>query len=276
MNACEIFQNIAGEVWDRISRNTIRGTRQSEIVFTETIIDIIQNYLEESHSFEVFVQKAKNEVNSGADLEIYLQSDYNQFYRVMLQAKTVELDGNFINIDKNSGSTGRRQYDSLIDYGSKAECPVYYLFYNGIPDFHKTFNDCSGEYNERQLGCAILIAEDVKKHCETNNTGKILGLPTDKPLGTPWRFLTCCENPIVNPTNFKRYSREEIDMDPYFKKLFTSVPPIGFIQIGRQPKVYQLEALNRRIHESGWNPISRIIIGKKKMYLSEGLLKQNW
>lgn len=277
MTACELFQKIAGQVWDEISRNHARGNRLIEEGITRSnVIGTIQDYVDKNSRYDVFAQKAINEVTTGADLEIYIQSGYNEYYRLMIQAKIVDLDGNFHDIDRESGSSGRKQYDSLLSYGNTINSQTFYLFYNGIPDFQETFKDCAGLHNERQFGCAIIKATEVKTHCEINKTGTISGLPSSRPLGTPWRLLTCCENPLVNPNNFKSYSREEIDMDPYFNNLFTTPPPIGFIISGQQPRRNGVETLNRQIHESGWKPSARIIVGKKRMHLRDGVLRQNW
>lgn len=194
MDKCELFQNIAAKVWDEIVKNHRRGNRLIEEGITRSsIIDGIQDYVENHHNFNVFAQKSKNEVTTGSDLEVYLQIGHNQFTRILLQAKIVDLDGAFHDLNRFSGSTKRRQYDSLIDYSKTINSTSFYILYNGIPNFNCIENDCLGEHNEKQYGCVLVSPIWIKKYCEKNKTGRLVGNTIkNKPIGIPWRVLTCC------------------------------------------------------------------------------------
>lgn len=273
MSKCELFKSIASDVWDNISRNHNRGNRLNEEGITrDTVIGSIQNYVEDRHSFEVFAQKAKDEVNTGADIELYIQTSFNRFFRILIQAKIMEIDCTFVSLDRESGSTGRKQYETLNKYSKLVDAKSYYLFFNGIYGYQFSSSDCAGEYNEKQYGCAILDTNIVEKHCENNNTG-IMGDSYNKhPIGIPWRKLTCCMEKKYN--NLREYSIDEIDMDSHFERLFTEPPPIGYIPSGNFPRQSSISLANSKIHKLGWKPFARVFLANNnyKMRKRKGLL----
>lgn len=264
MNQCELFQQISRDVWHEISKNHHRGNRLSEEGITRsTVISLIQDYAESHRNFNVFAQKAKNEVQTGGDLEVYFEAE-GGFRRILLQAKLMELDGCFEHLDRNSGSTGRKQYDSLSSFAEKIESDAYYLMYNGCYDYKETGFDCSGIYDEQQLGCAIMDICEIKDHCETKLTGKMGTSNSPKPFGKPWRMLSCCEHP---QTKTKLYSPEEIDFDPYFNNLFSTFDPraIEFRNPFRDYEKRTITKNNLTVHKGGWDPAARIIVSKTPM-----------
>ena len=267
MSPCQLFQYIAENVWDEIVNNHPFGNRLHEEGLTrQTVIGRIQRYTRDRNLFQVFAQKARDEVNRGADLEIFIQKDYSSFYRILLQAKLVEEEGYFDNLDRQAGSTGNRQYDQLINYGNTINCPTFYLIYNGIAGFQGSFSDCYGSHNEKQFGCAIIDSTVIKNHCENNNTGRLQGLTGNRPQGDPWRFLTCCDE-MFNIDSYSSFTSKEIDMDPSFERIFTDPDPIGFITrdgLGGAPES-DISKKNRTITENGWEPAARIFLSDYKM-----------
>lgn len=273
MDRCELFKIIAADVWNEISRNHRRGNRLSEEGLTrDTIISDIMNYVEDHNSFQVFAQKAKNEVQTGGDLEIYIDNGNDNFTRILLQAKLMELEGCFRHLDRDSGSSGRKQYDTLIRFSKKVQSDAYYLMYNGCPDYEELNSDCAGKYNEKQYGCAILPATFIKEYCVNNSTGTLGSSGVHKPFGEPWRILACCG--YTNNKDSKVYTPDEIDMDPYFRNLFTSSNRIKFItgkELSNSKRIFQE---NESIHSNGWKPTARIIVSKEGMYKNkDGLLE---
>lgn len=259
MNKCELFKDIAAITWDVISRNHSRGNRLSEIGITkQTIISAIQDHVEDNRRFDVFAQIAKDEVNTGADIELYLQSQSGRFTRILLQAKIMEINNIFESLDRNSGSTGRKQYDSLINYSSLISARSCYLFYNGINGYTTTDTDCAGFFDERQFGCAILEATEIKRHCEINKTGRLGNINSPAPIGSPWRSLVCCGQNNIN--GLKSYSFNEIDLDTHFERIFLESTMIGFISGDERINESTIKKANDSIHESGWNPFARILI----------------
>nr|WP_147243710.1 DUF6615 family protein [Pedobacter miscanthi] len=235
-----------------------------EGITRNTVIGLIQDYTESQRDIDVFVQKAKKEVETGADLEVYFEAGRGKFKRILLQAKLMEPDGCFEHLDRYSGSTGRKQYDTLSSFAKEVESEAYYLMYNGYHGYKETGTDCSGNYDERQLGCAIMQIGEIKDHCEKKSTGKMGNIGSPKPFGKPWRQLSCCNQPFAKT---KLYSAEEIDYDPYFKQLFSDHKS-GAIEFINQKKFID-EMLttesNKTIHVAGWNPAARIIVSENTM-----------
>ncbi|WP_298151587.1 DUF6615 family protein [Flavobacterium sp.] len=273
MNKCELFEFISEQVWDFICRNHVRNNRLNEEgISRQTILDQIQNYVENQHTFNVFAQKARNEVNTGGDLEIFLDNGQRRFYRILLQAKLMNVDCCFEHLNRNSGSTGRKQYDTLKSFATQSGSDAYYLMYNGCPDYRGADYDCAGYYSEKQFGCAILEIDEVKKHCEDNSTGTLGSSRDKKPFGKPWRFLTCCDYQYLSGN--KLYDLSEIDMDPYFQNLFTPPNLISFITPEQIRRTQLNENNNDIIHKDGWNPSGRIIISKYPMRKSnDGIIE---
>ncbi len=264
MSKCELFENIAAEVWDLISSNNLRGNVLDERGITnDRIIGTIQNYVESRNTFEVFAQRARNEVDTGGDLEIYIETGFQRFIRVFLQAKIMKPGNVFTDLDRNSGSTGRKQYDSLSQYAAQAGCYGFYIFYTGIPDFYKNdYYDCKGQHNEKQFGCALIKIDAVKKHCVKSSSGSMRLNNIGGPIGKPWRFLTCCDLEI--PSGLIYYSKEEIDMDSYFSNLFTDTYS-NFVTPESENRLSPLESINKNIHQGGWQPSARIIVTTRSL-----------
>jgi hypothetical protein len=275
MDKCQLFQNIAETVWDLLARNNERGNRLDERGITgDRVVSSIQDEVNRSSRFNIFAQKTPNEVNTGGDLELYVEDGYRRFTRILLQAKTSETNGNFTNLDRESGSTGRKQYDTLQQYATRINSSCYYLFYNGIPNYHFPGKDCVGMHDENQFGCAIIDVNYIKDYCESNNTGSILRSSFNHPIGRPWRFLACCDA-TEEDKGYKKYTPAEIDMDPHFANLFTPPPPVHFItSYGDGNKSTNLERVNSRNFNGGWIPQARIIVTtQSKLKKDDNLLK---
>lgn len=273
MNKCELFENIAADVWDSISRNNRRGNLLTEEGITrQSIIDSIQNYVEDRRTFEVFAQKAKDEVNTGGDLELYIEVGYQRFARVFLQAKTMKLDNSFEDLNRDSGSSGRKQYDSLKEYIKRTRSLGYYIFYNGIPGFTKNYIDCKGDHTEKQFGCSIISIKTIEDFCKKNPSGKMIMNFENGPIGTAWRFLTCCD--FTKNNDIALYTKDQIDMDPHFEDIFTERYSNFVTQssINRPPPL--LERINNSLHNDGWQPQGRILMTKNSRMKNEhGLLQ---
>jgi len=264
MSRCELFKMISARVWDEICINHRRGNRLSEEGITRNVIlSMIQNYVEHLGAFNIFAQKAKDEVNTGGDLELYIDNGNQHFYRILLQAKLMETNCRFENLRKFSGSTSRRQYDTLLNFAALINSDAYYLLYNGCYNYEGPGRDCAGDYDEKQFGCAVMAAQEIKEHCDSNSTGILGTADNPKPFGRPWRIFTCCEYSSENGRRL--YSPAEIDMDNYFKNLFTPPGITGFINVEQLRNQQIIEENNESLHDEGWNPSARIIIAENKM-----------
>lgn len=265
MGKCELFKEIANIIWDHIASSHRRGHRLSEVGFTaNTVIRMIQDYVDENSSFSVFAQPARNEVQTGSDIELYIENGSQQFYRILLQAKIMETKGCFASLDRFSGSTRIRQYDSLAGFANTAGCDAYYLMYNGIDGYRANGEDCAGDYDQRQFGCAILNVGFIKNHCDKNNTGLLGDKAHPRPYGIPWRILACCD--YQYSTGTRLYSFSDIDKDEYFDSLFTPPGVISFIN----GSPLDVPSINEKIHKEGWKPEARIIISQGKMMKGRG------
>ena len=273
MSKCDLFKNISEIIWDKICRNHLRDNRLNEEGISRIIVlDEIQNYIENNMTFTVFAQKSLDEVNTGSDLELYIDNGQSQFFRVLLQAKMMERDCRFMHLNRDSGNTGRKQYDTLDEFSRKVKCDAYYLMYNGCPTYKKIDYDCAGQYDEKQFGCAIMSIQDIKYHCESYKTGTLGTANNPKPFGRPWRFLSCCNYQYVNGS--KLYNLDEIDMDNHFESLFNPGGLTGFITVEQIKNRQTVEDSNEIIHKDGWNPFARIILSKSEMRIgADGFLK---
>jgi hypothetical protein len=274
MSKCELFKGIAEVVWDRLASSNIRGERIDERGITgDRVVSTIQDYVEQHARFQIFAQSANDEVNTGGDLELYLEEGFQRFVRIMLQAKRSETTGQLNALNKFSGDTERRQYDTLMQYAANASCKPFYVVYNGIPNHTCTGNDCAGKYNEKQFGCAIVEPSFIKNHCESKKTGVLHFDPSQGPIGKPWRYLVCCDEEDFS--EYRRYTKEEIDMDNHFKRIFTSPPPISFItSFGNGPRRSRIEMINDENYSKGWKPSARVFVTKNsKMKRQDGLLR---
>jgi len=273
MTKCDLFKSISENVWNSICRNHNRNNRLSEEgVSRNTVISDIQNYVEDHNTFNVFAQKSLNEVSSGGDIEIYIDNGHKEFYRILLQAKIVELNGCFEHLNRYSGSTGRRQYDTLRSFANQTGSDAYYLMYNGCPGYTTKGSDCAGTYDEKQFGCALLTANEIKRHCEGTSSGTLGNSRTCMPQGIPWRILTCCDYNYKSGS--KLYAPDEIDMDPYFKNLFLASDRISFITQEQMINNERIIRQNETLHRNGWKPSARIVVSKDGMYKGrDGLLE---
>lgn len=273
MTRCELFESISSATWDLIARNNYRHNRLNEEGITrQTVINAIHNYVEDNRRFDVFAQKARNEVNTGADLELFIQNPLGSFSRILLQAKIMETNNTFENLNRNSGSTGRKQYDTLINCAYRLGAKSYYLLFNGIYNYRTTGKDCAGSFNEKQFGCAVLEANQIKNHCEMNNTGRLGDINNPQPKGNPWRFLSCCIQDDWRLLN--SYSFEDIDKDSHFDKIFNESGLTSFLRQDDFQRRSNVELNNNYVHNSGWNPCARIFIttNDNKMMKENNLL----
>ncbi len=267
MDKCKLFEYISEEVWNIISENHEQGNRLDERGITSlNIIGEIQSIIRSQKIFSVFAQKSIKETKRGGDLELYVEKSHNQFHRILLQSKIMEINGTFKKLNKESGRSGIKQYDTLSSYAKEINSKALYLMYNGYHGFKCSETDCAGNHDEKQYGCAILEVNYIKTHCEKNINGVLGNENCPKPYGKPWRFLTCCIDNGME--EFKLYRKDEIDMDPFFKKLFAPEDIISYATPQQFGNNIRTIIENNSIHKKGWNPAGRVIISQKKMEIN--------
>lgn len=271
LNQCELFEFIAQYIWDEVADNNKRGNRVDENGYTKnSLISLIQSYMELNQTNKVFAQTSSDEVTRGGDLEVYVEIDRGQYLRFILQAKTLKGDGLYHGVNRDAGSTKTKQWDALKNYSKTARSIPLYLFYNGIqnPSIPNS-KDCNGDYSYKQLGCAIESPDEVISQFNTNNN---LGFINNNVVfGKPWRKIPCCLEEWrkqIKTDNLKLYSPQEIDMDDFFKPFFSNfeapslgkLPPISFITNDKQ----SIRQLHNKLHSDGFQPIGRILINRKE------------
>jgi hypothetical protein len=266
---CELFQQIAVDIWDLIARDN-----QREIPVIDErgitgikIIDIIDEYVTATGTTKVFAQKAIKEPKRGGDLEIYVEYTDKEYLRYFLQAKALKEDGTYHDVNHRVNGRGPYQWDLLLNYSRTAKAIPRYIFYNGITNYKYSGVDCHGDFDEKQYGCAIAEVVPVRDYCLNNNTGRhpFLINNTPPPVGSPWRFIPCCGvnseiTKQLDNGSLRLYSRSEINMDKAFKKVFR-FPRIS----GPPPDVeeeVEVEHVNNELSQEGWNPAGRVIVSK--------------
>lgn len=263
-NICQLFQIISSTIWYEISENNAFGNQLSEDGITKNkIISLIQHYVRKTKDTRVFAQKAINERSRGADLDIYVEVEPDSYLRFLLQAKILKRDGKYHDVARRNLKSGEFQWDLLEKYSKIAECKALYLFYNGLQNFTFNGSDCLGDYKAAALGCALTEINYVKNYCLKNKVSKVEFLSKAKPIGTPWRVLTCCQkllHKISTENNCRFYSRKDIDLDPSFQKIFGlgDAPFIGDIELEETEVIYD------ELNELGWHPSVRIVISKTR------------
>jgi len=266
---CHLFETIASSIWDKISINNKRGLSITEESITRNdVISEIQNFTDSNEYFNVFAQKSKKEVITGSDLEIYIEVGNRKFVRILLQAKILKPNNKFETLNKKSGSSDQFQFDTLEKYSNSINSESFFIFFTGIPFYKKNdFRDCKGLHDEKQFGCSLLTNQEIK---ELNNFGTASSYKINTPIGKPWRMLTCCYNSNLNSR--KTYSPNEIDADPYFKKIFDR-DWSNFKGVSDNVLQNIVED-NRYLHNQGWNPSNRIILAENmKMDKENNIIK---
>src|SRR5687768_1323185 len=94
-NRCHLFELIAKEVWDSIVHNHRTGVPRSEIGITDDIVAVIRRHHNENDNFGVWANQATNEERYGGDIDIFVETEINQFLWYALQAKILKVDGRY-------------------------------------------------------------------------------------------------------------------------------------------------------------------------------------
>jgi len=180
---CELFELIAEDVWKHIAHNHAQGVSTAEIGITKDIIAVIVRHYKLNRNFGVWADRARFEHDLGADIDVFVETETNQFLWYALQAKVLDVDGHYDDLKRKS------QWEQLREIGNAADC--YYLFYNGFDRVPGSITDCcNAALSEMQMGCAIIYIDDVERisTCvyRPSYTAFYKGMH-------PWRELVCCK-----------------------------------------------------------------------------------
>jgi len=195
-----LFESIAETVWDSIVHNHRQGIQKSEIGITGDIVSVIRRHHSQNHNFGVWSNPAVDEDLNGGDIDIFVETEKNEFLWYALQAKVLKIGGKYERL------VGKKQWTKLSNLQTLSGCIPFYLFYNGIDKNLKTTTDCCGEtINEKQFGCAIVKIDTVEG----------IALRKSEPHyndfhpahAHPWRELVCC---MAKRQNGTLYSLRQI------------------------------------------------------------------
>jgi hypothetical protein len=222
---CKLFEDIAEKVWKRISLAHEVNVNLSEIGITSDIMVEILQYNKGLTNFDVYVKKADNEKLYGNDIDVFVETNINEYRWFALQAKILKTSGQYDKLRYPSG--GSLQWDKLLLLEGVSGCESYYLLYNG--DGKNTYNytgtdECGRTFSESQFGCSLVKTSDVRRIASRTNTkGQFIKASFNTfhhVLAEPWRILTCCYHQTAGK---ELYTLEEIKESTFNFKLITTI-----------------------------------------------------
>lgn len=265
---CQLFENIAEKVWKRISSAHEVNVNLSEIGITaDVMVDILQ-YNKSLANFDVFVRKADDESLYGNDIDLFVETNTNEYRWFALQAKILKTSGNYDKLRYSSG--GILQWDKLLLLEGVSGCRSYYLLYNGdgTNSYNYNGNDkCDRNFSETQFGCSIVNTNDVINIASrTNARGKFIKATFNDfhhNLAEPWRVLTCCYHDTVG---IELYSIEKItESNINFRPISQTTDDIKTEEDDFEEKDFNSEIdsdnpIVRASKKANWKPKLRIVI----------------
>ncbi len=268
---CKLFEDIAEKVWKRISEAHEVNVNLSEIGITADIMVEILQYNKGLTNFDVYVKRADSEKLYGNDIDIFVETNINQYRWFALQSKILKTSGQYDKLRYKSG--GILQWDKLLLLEAVSGCESYYLLYNGdaTSSYNYTGNDkCGRTFSESQYGCSLVKTSDVKRiGSRTNVTGQFIKATFNNfhhNLAEPWRILTCCYH---ETDGIELYSIEEIKESDINFKLITELT-IDKDKEDSENYIEKDEMNNENINpenpiskasqEAKWNPNLRLVI----------------
>lgn len=194
-NRCNLFELIAENVWDSITYNHRAKVQASELGITNGIVSVVRTHQSLNHNFGVWSNPGVDEAVNGGDIDIFIETETDQFLWYALQAKVLKKEGRY------DGLISKRQWDKLSNLQKQLKCIPFFLFYNGIDKKPETFKDCCGhEINEKQFGCTIVEIGKVKNIAILKSNPRYSDFNPE--YGHPWRELVCCTAKRKNGTSF--------------------------------------------------------------------------
>jgi hypothetical protein len=218
---CQLFEGISREVWNRIIlAHDIKVDLPEIGITSDIIVEILQFSKYHLANFDVYAKTGWNENVYGADIEIFIETNVNEYIMFCLQAKVLKKNNRYDTL--RDSSDGIMQWDKLILLEAVSGCKSYYLLYNGRNGYNRNLLDqCRNSYTEEQLGCSLVEPNYIKTFAtKKSSSGRYIN-PTFEDIhptyAQPWRILTCC---LHDRTKFKIYSMEEIvKSNPNLKRI---------------------------------------------------------
>jgi hypothetical protein len=269
---CELFEQIAEAIWNRIIRAHDVNVNLKEVGITADILVDIQQYNKKGiPNFDVYSRPSYDEKTYGSDIDIFVETNSNQYRWFALQAKVLKKNNRYDTL--RDSSDGIMQWEKLALLEGVSGCKAYYLLYNGN-DRYSTLgiDECRRAFSASQFGCSIVEPITIKKFANKKHPSGNFKNPKFEDIhpshAQPWRILVCC----YHDTNDSiLYSMDEIlESNPNFKKLdFENLEQME----GEENKIEDIDSrdnnelpivenneINAAVREAKWNPTLRIII----------------
>lgn len=197
-NRCNLFKDIADEVWAHVIYNHSARTEVSEVGVTNDIIAAIRNHYNRIPNFGVWANRGYNEIIHGSDIDIFVETTVGNFVWYALQAKVLKLNGRYDDMATIRGTN--RQWDKLNELSEKTGCISRYLLYNGVAHYHYLGSDnCHSSFHETQFGCSLVDTKTVEQIALLRNPTFCDFHPKH---AQPWRVIVCCVQDTKNNTLF--------------------------------------------------------------------------
>lgn len=206
MKRCQLFEDIASKVWNRIIRKHNFGRDELEENVTDDIItDILEYNSLDPKNFDVYAKDGKLEKDFGSDLDLYIEVKPGYYRWFALQAKILKSDNAYHGLNHTSAKIHIKQWVKLrrLERFSRGGCKSYYLLYNGKSTYNRRIiSACRPEVitNSDQYGCSLVEVEVIKHFASYRQKGAkrkwIINNPTFENFhprfARPWRELVCC------------------------------------------------------------------------------------
>lgn len=184
-NRCKLFELIAEYVWDDIVHHHRYDIHKPEIGITNSIVALIRSHSTTNQNFGVWANNAVNEDENGGDIDVFVETQTNEFIWYALQAKVLKRNRKYEDLSI------KKQWEKLDVLKRKSGCIPFYLFYNGVYKEINTIRDCCGDIiTEKQFGCGLVTTENVRGVSTKKSYPKYEDFYA---LMHPWRELVCCE-----------------------------------------------------------------------------------
>lgn len=212
---CDLFERIAASVWNRVGRAHSFNTDLKEIGITsDIIVDILEFNRTAYPNFKVYAQEGWQEKKYGSDMDVYVETNLNQYRWFALQAKILKKNNKYETLRDSSDNV--KQWLKLRRLEKLSDCKAYYLLYNGKAVYTTKSNDmCDRDFNESQFGCSLIELDSIKRWVGSKSLGHRKKWIYVDPIfedfhprdAQPWRILTCCYH---DKKAYKLYTIEEI------------------------------------------------------------------
>jgi len=264
---CQLFEEIASNVWAHIIYNHNVRVEVSEIGITNDIIAVIRNHSERIPNFGVWANPGYNEGIHGSDIDVFVEAARGTFVWYAFQAKALKINGRYQDMAGIRG--GEYQWDKLERLSKQSGCISQYLLYNGVGGYNYSGTDkCNRPFLAPQFGCSIVDIQDVQNFSTNHNPSFSDFHPF---RAQPWRVIVCCKQKTRDISLFSTTQvKKSIE---YYNEEFKSHLFKEGDESEYRPNELSVNSINEFSKEADRNPICRVIIRSTSgLSLDRGLI----